>query len=60
MGTIRQEELLERIASALEAISRTLDSVDQSLGMGADMLADCQVKNPHGSAIAVTGAIQQI
>lgn len=51
---------LERIADALEAISITLDSVNQSLESISDVLEDCQVKNPHGSAIAVTGTIQQI
>lgn len=60
MGTIKQEEQLERIASALEAISTTLGSIDQSLDMMSDVLEDCQVKNRHGCAIAVTGAIQQL
>ena len=60
MGTIRQEELLERIANALEAISTTLDSIDQSLDMISDVLGECQVKNRYGSAISVTGTIQQI
>lgn len=51
---------MERIADVLEAISVTLDSIDQSLDLMSNVLADCQVKNPHGAAIAVTGAIQQI
>lgn len=51
---------MERIAFALEAISITLDSIDQSFDLMSNVLADCQVKNPHGAAIAVTGAIQQI
>lgn len=51
---------LERIADALESISSTLESIDQSLDLMSDVLAGAQVKNQYGSAIAVTGAIQQI
>lgn len=49
-----------RIADALEEISITLDSIDQSLDLMSDVLAECQVKSRQGNAIAVTGAIQQI
>ena len=51
---------MERIADALEAISITLDSINQSLDLMSDVLAECQVRCRHGNAIAVTGAIQQI
>lgn len=51
---------LERIADALETISNTLESIDQSLNLMSNVLADAQVKNRYGSAIAVTGTIQQI
>jgi hypothetical protein len=57
MGSIKQEELLERIAVALEGIDRSLANVDQSLELMSDILSDSQVKNPYGSAIAVTGPI---
>ena len=50
----------ERIADALEAISVTLDSIEQSLALMSDVFAECQVRSRHGNAIAVTGAIQQI
>lgn len=49
-----------RIADALESISSTLESIDQSLNLMSDVLADAQVKNQYGSAIAVTGTIQQV
>lgn len=55
-----QPDPLERIADALESINCTLESIDQSLELLSDALADCQVKNRCGSAIAVTGTIQQI
>lgn len=48
------------IADALESISSTLESIDQSLNLMSDVLADAQVKSQYGSAIAVTGTIQQI
>lgn len=58
-----ETQLLEemvRMVTALEAISVTLDSIDQSLDLMSDVLAECQVRSRHGNAIAVTGAIQQI
>lgn len=58
-----ETQLLEemvRLVTALEAISVTLDSIEQSLDLMSDVLAECQVKNSHGAAIAVMGAIQQI
>lgn len=55
-----QPDPLERIADALESISSTLESIGQSLELMSDVLADAQVKNQYGSAIAVTGTIQQI
>ena len=51
---------LERIADALESISRSLESIDQTLEDATEILMDCRVQNPYGSAIAVTGTIQQI
>lgn len=51
---------IDRIADALESISRSLESIDQSLEDATEILMDCQVKNQYGSAIAVTGTIQQI
>ncbi|KJJ71704.1 hypothetical protein [Clostridium sp. FS41] len=60
MKPICQPDPLERIVDALEAISSTLDSVDRSLEVISDVLADSQVKGPRGSAIAVAGNIQQI
>lgn len=60
MGSIKQEELLERIASALERIDRSLVNIDQSLELMSDILSDSQVKNPYNSSIAVTGAINVI
>lgn len=58
-----ETQLLEemvRLVTALEAISNTLDHIDQSLDMISDVLGECQVKNRYGSAISVTGTIQQI
>lgn len=58
-----ETQLLEemvRMVTALEAISITLDSIDQSLNLMSDVLAECQVKSRQGNAIAVTGAIQQL
>lgn len=49
-----------RIADALGSISRSLESIDQTLEDATEVLMDCQVKNQYDSAIAVTGAIQQI
>lgn len=60
MGSVKQEEPLERIAVALEGIDRSLENVDQSLELMSDILSDSQVKNPYGSSIAVTGAINVI
>lgn len=51
---------LKRIADTLEDIGNTLDSINQSLDMISDVLEECQVKNRYGSAISVTGTIQQI
>lgn len=51
---------LERIADALEGIDRSLANMDQSLELMSDILSDSQVKNPYGSSISVTGAINVI
>lgn len=51
---------LERIADALEAINKTLKSIDGSLDSVSDILYSVKVENRMGSAIAVTGLIQQI
>lgn len=53
-------DTLERIADALESISNTLENIDQSLDLLSNVISDTQVKNPYGSAIAVTGAIQHL
>lgn len=50
----------ERIADALESISSTLESLDQSLDTISDILYSVKVENRLGSAIAITGLIQQI
>lgn len=60
METVNQPDLLERMADALESISSTLENIDQSLDLMSNVLADIQVKNQYGSAIAVTGTIQEI
>lgn len=60
MGTVRQEESLDRIAKALERIADNLDSVEQSLDLLSDVVSDSVVKNNYGSAIAITGAIDTI
>ena len=60
MGSIKQEELLERIAIALEGIDRSLANIDQSLELVSDVLGDSKVNGPYGSAIAVTGTINVI
>lgn len=49
-----------RIADALESISSTLESIDQTLEDATEILMDCRVQNQYGSAIAVTGTIQQV
>lgn len=55
-----QPDPLERIADALESISSTLESIDGSLDSLSDILYSVKVENRMGSAIAVTGFIQQI
>lgn len=60
MAPVKQQNPMERIADALEAISVTLDSIDKTLEDATEILMDCQVKNQYGSAMAVTGIIQQI
>lgn len=60
MAPVKQQNPIERIADALESISSTLENIDQSLDLMSNVLADIQVKNQYGSAIAVTGTIQQI
>ncbi len=55
-----QPDPLERIADALESISRSLESIDQTLEDATEILMDCRVQNPYGSAIAVAGTIQQV
>ena len=60
MGTVKQEDQLERIAAALEAISSTMERMEQSLDSLTSVLEDAKVENPYGSAIAITGMIQQI
>lgn len=58
MGSVKTEELLERIAEALESISSNIDSMEQSLDLMSSVLSDSQVQNGIGSAIAITGMIQ--
>lgn len=60
MGTVKQEDQLERIADALEAINANMSSIEQSLDLLSSVLSDSQVKNRFGSALAITGAIQQV
>lgn len=63
MGTVKQEEQLERIADALERIAGSLDNLDsmeQSLDVLSATLGDAVVKNRFGSAIAITGSIDTI
>lgn len=56
--------MLESIEYALncegKTVSESLASIDQTLEDATEVLMDCQVKNQYGSAIAVTGTIQQI
>lgn len=56
--------MLESIEYALnsecQTVSESLASIDQTLEDATEILMDCQVKNQYGSAIAVTGTIQQI
>lgn len=51
---------LERIADALEALNATLEGIDESLKLLSDSFEDCRVKYRYGSAISITGSINQI
>jgi hypothetical protein len=55
-----EPEPIERIADALDRIANALESLDQSLIVLSDMLSDCQVKNTYGSALAITGSVEQV
>ena len=53
MGSVKQEELLERIALALEGIDQNLSYIEESMKNISDVLEDSKIDNPRGSAISV-------
>lgn len=59
MGTVKQEDTLERIADALEGINEELSSISSSL---ADLsaltdLADCITRSRGGEQFCITGNV---
>ena len=53
MGSVKQEEILERIALALEGIDQNLSYIEDSMKNISDAFEDSKINNPRGSAIAV-------
>lgn len=52
--SVKSEELLERIATALEGIDKSLSDMQQSAEV-LEVLADPVSNGPHGAFLCVTG-----